>query len=210
MPATEGVIKYQLEFKPGHPITEDLQELNVWRSILHGLKLIGQNETRYQGYAYGNLSIRSLDDPTHFIISASQTGKIPDLSPDHYSLVVQCDITSNRVMAQGLLRPSSEALTHAMIYQLDKTIQCVIHVHDPRLWQFGLSSDLPCSKSSVAYGTPDMADEVKRLADSINLKKTGILIMAGHEDGIICFGDSIQQAGQRLLQLWSSASHTHR
>jgi hypothetical protein len=27
-------------------------------------------------------------------------------------------------------------------------------------------------------------------------------MMAGHEDGVICFGDSIEQAGLALVSLW--------
>jgi len=29
--------------------------------------------------------------------------------------------------------------------------------------------------------------------------------MAGHEDGVICFGDSVDQAGMAIVDLWVKA-----
>lgn len=201
----EGVIKYRLDFELADPVNENLQQLNAWRSILYGLQLIGQVAARYGGYGYGNLSVRSTGKPSGFIISGSQTGYISELNQTHYVLVEQCDLENNQVVAKGPIQPSSEALTHAILYHSDPSIQCVMHVHDPVLWQYGLKEDLPRTDESISYGTTEMATEVKQLMKSGILNNNGTLIMAGHEDGIICFGDSIDQAGQRLLRLWTQA-----
>lgn len=202
---TEGVTKYRLEFEMSAAVHEDLRPLNVWRSILYEQGLIGQHAHRYGGYGYGNLSVRVPTDVQRFIISGTQTGHIPQLTQNHYVYVEHCDIANNHVIARGPLKPSSEALTHAMIYQLSASIQCVIHVHDPRLWQFGLDKGLPSTDKSVAYGTPDMATEVARLYRHEKLKQQRMLVMAGHEDGLICFADSIDRAGQVLIDLQTQA-----
>jgi len=201
----EGVIKYRLEFELADPVNENLQQLNAWRSILYGLQLIGQVAARYGGYGYGNLSVRSAGETSSFIISGSQTGYIPELNQTHYVLVEHCDLEKNQVAARGPIQPSSEALTHSMLYQSDSSIQCVMHVHDPVLWQYGLKEDLPRTDESISYGTAEMATEVTHLLKSGALRNNGTLIMAGHEDGILCFGDSIDQAGQRVLRLWTQA-----
>ncbi len=205
MADTEGVIKYQLEFTRSLPITADVQELNTWRSILHGLELIGQNPSRYLGYGFGNISCRAPQNAGQFIISASQTGAIAHLTSQHYSLVEYCDIDNNRVCASGSLPPSSEALTHAMVYQTLPSTQCVMHVHDPRLWRFGLDQGLPQTGADTEYGTLQMAREVRDLFSNSKLPELGVLFMAGHEDGLLSFGDSIEQAGARMVQLWIDA-----
>ncbi len=202
MPEAEGVIKYQLDFKQAGPVMQDLRELNVWRSILFGLGLIGQDDDRYQGYGFGNLSMRDPLLASRFIISGTQTGHLAQLLPEHYVQVEHCDIRRNRVVASGPVTPSSEALTHAMIYQLSASIQCVMHVHDPRLWQFALQGKLPATAENVEYGTQAMAEEVLRLQNSGLLSQYQCLVMRGHEDGLVFFGNSIEEAGAVLLDLW--------
>ncbi len=200
MAGQEGVIKYRLDFEPGPPPREDLRELIVCRSILHGLGMIGQHPDRYGGYGYGNLSQRA--DGDAFVISASQTGHLPELSAEHFTLVLEADIEANRVHARGPLPPSSEALTHAMIYRLDPAIACVLHVHEPRLWRHGLETGLPRTGADIAYGTPRMAEAVKQLFEQGDLAGRRILAMAGHEDGVIGFGESVDQALGVLLSHW--------
>ena len=205
MAEAEGVIKYQLNFQEADAIKEDLQQLNVWRSILHGLGLIGQDPQRYQGFGYGNISQRSGLDPAHFIISGTQTGQLLKLSQAQYVLIQNCDIENNQVSAKGPIKPSSEALTHATLYQLNPVIQCVMHVHDPVLWRFGLAQGIPATDEKVAYGTPAMAQEMTRLYRDTDLSQHKILVMAGHEDGVLSFGDSIDEAGNAMLRLWLDA-----
>jgi len=196
----EGVIKYRLDFEHGSAPDEDLAELIVCRGILHGLDMIGQHPDRYGGYGYGNLSRRA--EGGAFLISASQTGGLAELGPEHFTRVCEVDIEGNRVRALGPLPPSSEALTHAMIYRLDQAISCVLHVHEPRLWRHGLARDLPATEATVAYGTPAMARAVQQLFEQGRLASRRILFMAGHEDGVIAFGNSIDEALAVLLRHW--------
>lgn len=205
MAQTEGVIKYQLDFQKTGAVNEDINEINTWRSILHGLDLIGQHADRYLGYGFGNISARCEDNPARFIISASQTGHIQLLDATHYTLIEGFDIAGNWLRASGCLPPSSEALSHAMIYQLDPGIAAVLHIHDPILWQIGLEQGYPASSPEVEYGTVAMAQEVERLYRTTRLSEAGVLIMQGHEDGVMVFGESMQQAGFRLIQLWIEA-----
>ncbi len=198
MTEQEGVIKYRLDFEPGPPPGEDLEHLKVCRAILHGLDMIGQHPDRYDGYGYGNLSQRTEDGL--FVISASQSGHLETLEQRHFTQVLEADIAANRLRARGVLPPSSEALTHAMIYRLDPAIACVLHEH--RLWRYGLNAGLPRTAATVAYGTPQMARAVEQGFRSGQLSGKRILFMAGHEDGVIAFGDSISSALGVLLHHW--------
>jgi len=206
MSELEGVIKYRLDYEQSETVTENVDYLNTWRSILHGLGLIGQDSSRYAGYGFGNLSQRSQVNDNQFVISGTQTGNLEVLEQSDYVCVNHCDIDKNHVIARGPVKPSSEALTHSMFYQLEPSIQCVIHVHSPVLWRFGLDHDYPVTDVSVEYGTREMATEISRLYLSGRLLQQKTLVMAGHEDGVICFGDSVDQAGLALVTLLSAAS----
>src|ERR1044071_5796846 len=127
----EGVTHYRLEFRRRAPVRAALiKEINGWRSLLHALGWIGQDPKRYRGVGFGNISRRlpgRVDNP-RFIVTGSQTGKYPHLKPRHYSLVEKSFPQENRVMASGPSKPSSESMTHAIVYRLDPTAQVVIHV----------------------------------------------------------------------------------
>ncbi len=201
MSGKEGVIKYQLDFKESKAVTDNLSELNCWRSILYVLGLVGQDSLRYEGYGFGNLSQRSQTGDNQFVISGTQTGNHQVLGQHHYVCVEHCDVEKNQVVARGPVKPSSEALTHSMFYQLESKIQCVIHVHSPDLWKFGQKNNYPVTAKSVEFGTREMAEEISRLYQSGNFQNQKILIMAGHEDGLVCFGNSVDQAGLALVCL---------
>jgi ribulose-5-phosphate 4-epimerase/fuculose-1-phosphate aldolase len=204
----EGVIKFALDYQaaPALP-TVTLASLNAWRRILFLLQLIGQDPPRYGGLGYGNLSQRLAPEDdiaaAAFVISGTQTGSLPVLRPDHYSCVLACDALHNRVVARGPVKPSSECLTHGTLYSLDTKIQSVMHVHSPEIWQLAGELGIPLTDSAVAYGTPAMASEVQRIYPVAACH--GVFAMGGHQDGVVAFGDSVEQAGQRLVDVLARA-----
>ncbi len=205
MAQSEGVIKYRLEFTGGEPpCGAQLRELSAWRRMLYRLGLIGQDPTRYEGYGFGNISQRCSDAPQAFLISGTQTGGIAELSPPHYCQVLECDPERNRLVASGSIQPSSEALTHGVLYALDPEIRFVMHVHSPALWSAAKKLGIPETSAEVPYGTPEMAREVGRLFGAARAAGN-ILSMAGHQDGLVSFGRSAEEAGTVLVRLLASA-----
>ena len=201
----EGVIKFTLQFTEAGPVDmQPIAELNKWRTILWQQALIGQDPARYEGYGFGNVSQRiGADDAAHgkrcFIISGTQTGHLPKLDNTHYTLVKTYDAASNSVSAAGPIKPSSESLTHGMIYDLGNAIRVVLHVHSPDIWLAADSLDIPVTDSAVPYGTPKMAAEVQRLFNETDVRERKIFSMGGHEDGVISFGTTAEEAGDILL-----------
>jgi hypothetical protein len=59
---------------------------------------------------------------------------------------------------------------------------------------------VPSTGYNVAYGTPEMAREFVRLYRETEFAKEGVAQMAGHEDGVVSFGDTVENAAQRLLR----------
>jgi len=172
----EGVIKFDLQFTPADPVSPNsLQELNRWRTILWKHKLIGQDPDRYEGYGFGNVSQRIAPFDAEcgkrsFVISGTQTGKLEELDNSHYALVCTWDTAHNQVTASGPVKPSSESLTHAMIYDLDKDLRAVLHVHSPDIWKAAENRKIPLTDALVEYGTPAMAQEVRRLFNETSVR----------------------------------------
>jgi ribulose-5-phosphate 4-epimerase/fuculose-1-phosphate aldolase len=192
----EGVIKFNSDWVKTKPVEFELSgPLNYWRNYLYELGLIGVNE---QGIGFGNISSRYKINK--FIISGSGTGNIKTLSMDHYSLVTSYNIETNTLHAEGPVAASSESLTHAALYESDLSINSVIHIHNRVLWENYINV-LPTSDHTVEYGTPAMAKEVKRLFLNTDLPDVKILIMGGHPDGIITFGNTMDEAASILLDL---------
>ncbi len=164
-------------------------ELNTYRRRLLQLGLIGLDSN---GVGFGNLSIR--DGATdNFFITGSATGGIPELTPADCAKVVAYDFARNSLRFEGSTIPSSESLTHAAIYQSDPKPGAVIHCHDSELWAT-LLNQAPTSSKTVDYGTPELAYEIMRLFKVGDVQLRKIVVMAGHEGGIVTFGKDLDEA----------------
>ena len=56
------------------------------------------------------------------------------------------------------------------------------------------------------YGTPEMAYEIARLFDTTDLRSREILVMGGHESGIVTFGKNLKDAFEVLMRERSESS----
>jgi ribulose-5-phosphate 4-epimerase/fuculose-1-phosphate aldolase len=191
----EGVIKYVCQWTPGPPLAAAaLAELIAWRDRLHQAQQIGFYPN---GIGYGNISIRL--SPGTFAVSGTQTGHLATTTPDHYTVADGWDIDRNTLHCTGPIQASSESLTHAALYDYSAEIQAIIHVHNRDLWQ-RYQGVLPTTAATVPYGTPAMAYEMRRLLQEDNLAHERILIMAGHEEGVLTFGPTLDAAAQVLYR----------
>lgn len=201
----EGVIKFQMHYTAAPPLpAEAVRELNAWRKILVLLKFIGQDPARYEGYGFGNVSCRlePWDAPAsarRFLITGTQTGEVEDLGPEHFVVVAECHPEQNLTVAEGPVRPSSESMTHGAVYAMDENIRWVLHAHSPHIWYAAQRLGIPITRADVQYGTPEMSDEVCRLFEESDVRQRRIFSMGGHEDGIVSFGRTAEEAGDVLL-----------
>ncbi len=196
----EGYIKYQCHWHPEPAIAKaDIIELNQWRNQLYQLGLIGEYEN---GIGFGNLSIR-LGNSSQLIISGTQTGGIAHLTAQHYTKVTGYDWHKNYVTCRGLIKASSETLTHAAIYTAEPAVNAVVHVHHRQLWH-KLQNLVPTTNPDCAYGTPEMAEEIIRLCQKWQTQQQKIIVMSGHEEGILTFGHDLAEANEILLSHFST------
>lgn len=197
MKIDEGYIKFESNWLPGPaPAAEAVDRLERWRRPLFDEGLIGHYEDL--GVGYGNISIRL--GGNQFVISGTQTGHLAETTGEHYALVTGYDIAANRVSSTGKVQASSESLTHAAIYELDQRINAVVHVHSGKLWNT-FRDQLPTTSPDVSYGTPEMAEEFRRLFGETDFAAMGIAVMGGHDEGILSFGDTLEEAAVRVLSL---------
>lgn len=202
MTIDEGYIKYTSDWTQGPAPSRAITDLlDTWRRPLYEAGLIGHYDDL--GVGFGNISVR-YGQPGQFIISGSQTGRVAETCGEHYSLVTECDIDGNRVCCTGPVQASSESLTHAAIYELHAGINAVVHVHSRPLWD-RLQDHLPTTSPDVSYGTPEMAREFSRLYRNSEFASIGIAVMAGHEEGIVSIGSTLEQAAQRVLHINTDA-----
>jgi ribulose-5-phosphate 4-epimerase/fuculose-1-phosphate aldolase len=199
-PRDEGVIKFKLTLKRA-PAPEMAQviALEKWRALFFKLGLVGEYPNEKIGY--GNLSSRLIKKT--FLITGSQTGHLAHLQAHHYTKVIDCDLKKGFVTAEGLIPPSSESLTHFGIYEANPAIQYVFHVHHTKLWEMLSQGPYDFIGDNVAYGTQEMAEAAQNLLVD---KSNGLFVMKGHEDGIISYGTSAEEAGRIILELYRKLS----
>ncbi|MBN2367375.1 class II aldolase/adducin family protein [Candidatus Woesearchaeota archaeon] len=186
----EGYIKFNCEWIKKH-IQFDDTEINRWRSLLYEKGFIGMYDN---GIGFGNISIRS---DKGFIITGSATGYFPKLEKKHYAEIIEYNFEKNYVKCIGETKASSESLTHAAVYEADPSANAVIHIHSLNLWK-KLLNNVPTTKKAP-YGTPEMAHEIMRLIRETGAREKKIIVMSGHEEGIISFGKDLREAGEIIL-----------
>ena len=195
---SEGFLKFdcRLTAEAVEIPSELFTPLNHWRRELWLKQLIGSYPN---GIGYGNISVR-VPGSNQFYISGTATGGIPELDQTHYPMVENCDPALNVLWCRGLIRASAESMSHAAVYQANQDIGAVVHIHNRELWERYLDI-LPTTDKSVEYGTPEMAAEISKIMTNPSMLDRRIFIMGGHEEGIIAFGRSVQEAALIILQL---------
>jgi ribulose-5-phosphate 4-epimerase/fuculose-1-phosphate aldolase len=210
----EGVIKFTADHQSTELAPrlygETCARLIAWREILFQTGLVGQDPARYGGAGYGNVSGRVGGLPGNpgaraFLVTGTQTGGRPCMALADFCVVQEYDDERNWVRSQGPIRPSSESMTHGAIYDLSPVIRFVLHAHCPVIWKQARALRIPETDARVPYGTPEMAREVKRLYRSTALPDLRIFSMAGHEDGIIVFGRTVEEAGEVMIRYLARA-----
>lgn len=185
----EGYIKFHCLHHSGVLPAPVPQELIDLRNRLHAAGFIG---VLPDGVGFGNVSMRGKNG---FWVTASQTGHLVNATDNAYSWVSSADPDQNLVVCSGLMPASSESMTHAVCYLALPQIHVVVHIHNNELWNTNAGVWIE-TNAQVAYGTQEMAWEVFHKVR--NLGASGFLRMAGHEDGLLYWGDSVQQVIKHL------------
>jgi len=191
----EGYVKFEADWTEGpSPSWYKIGALAEWRQRLYEAGLIGAHP---DGIGFGNISVRD-NPPSQFLITGTMTGSTRVLGPEHFTRIESYDFDRNRVSCRGPITASSETMTHAAFYHASRGINAVIHIHNADMWNT-YKNVMPTTNPEVPYGTPEMAYEVIRLLRMKDRPNKQLLIMGGHQDGVLAYGNTLGQAASTLL-----------
>jgi Class II Aldolase and Adducin N-terminal domain len=204
----EGAIRYSFELSPpraGDTIpAHAFKRLVAWRDILRQLKLLGRDPRRYDGYHYGNLSVRDPACMARFFVTASQTSGRRQLSPRQVVRIDTWDAASFALTATGTTPPSSESISHGMLYAADPAIGWVMHVHSSAIWQRAAELLLPSTAADVGYGSPAMVQAIAHLLTQ-RRERPVVFATRGHTDGVFAAGADADATGAALVRTLAHA-----
>lgn len=196
---TEGYIKFQCRW-----VNEEIQfpeemflSLEKERPRLYELGLIGMYP---DGIGFGNISVRT--EGSSFLITGSATGQFASLDLSHYARVSAYSFAENTIVCKGLTKASAESLTHAAVYEALPEVGAVVHVHCLWLWE-KLLNHYPTTSGEIEYGTPEMAEAVRALAAELVMIDEKIIIMGGHREGILAFGQTLEEATAQIIKIYN-------
>lgn len=207
MAETEGTIKFAYELlAPTDPVADDelMRPLFAWRTLLRRLEILGQHPDRYEGFGFGNLSARDPHLLNEFVISASQTSGLDAFDDEHMVRITNCNLDRFWADAVGNYPPSSETITHAMVYAADPRVKWVFHCHSPEIWNRVKDLALPCTAPEVDYGSPAMVQAVAKLLE-IHQSRPIVFATMGHVDGVFACGGTARDTGGLLVSYLAKA-----
>lgn len=209
----EGVIQFAVDHveRPLSPAESDrATSLMGWRSVMVDTGLLGVDPARYDGIGFGNVSARvgarsAARGARPFVVSGSQTSLVGDVGAQHFCVVNGWRLRDNHLTSEGPVLPSSESLTHGTIYDEGPHITAVLHAHSPDIWRNYEALLLPSTPPGVDYGTVAMGDATRKLFQAGRVLECQAYVMRGHEDGVVVFGKTIDDAGAVLMRLLAAA-----
>jgi ribulose-5-phosphate 4-epimerase/fuculose-1-phosphate aldolase len=207
MTVSEGTIQFAFDLKAtDSPVLDEERfgALAAWRELLLRLRLVGCDPQRYGGLGFGNLSVRDPQRPGEFVITASQTGAVTELTQEHLTRILSCNLERFWVDALGQQPPSSETMTHAAVYASDARIGWVFHAQRPEIWQRAGQLALPTIGEAVAYGSPAMVTATGSLLAEFQSRPL-VFATLGHEDGVFACGPTSRDTGGLLVSYLARA-----
>lgn len=192
----EGYIKFHCSWhkKPVVISEEDFKIASFYRDALFDIGLIGAYP---DGIGFGNISYRE-ESTGKIIITGSATGNYTKIQQQHFTRVLDYSFEKNRCECEGPIKASSETLSHMAFYK-NPLIRSVIHIHHLKMWKH-YKNVLPTTSEDAEFGTVELAEELSGMSMG---KMPKMIVMGGHEEGLIIPGKSIKDAFVFVMDYYS-------
>jgi hypothetical protein len=192
----EGCIQFDCRWDPRPAfLAAQVEEAVRCRRECTTLGVVGVD---MDGIGFGNVSLR-FDVEEGFFITGTQTGELECLDGRHFCHVTSFDIEKNMLDCVGPIAPSSEALTHAAIYQQCPNVVAVVHGHHRVFWEH-YKSTMRCTSPRATNGTVRLAQEVGELSSGFS-QGAECMILSGHQDGFMVYGSDSNEILRYLRKL---------
>jgi ribulose-5-phosphate 4-epimerase/fuculose-1-phosphate aldolase len=96
-------------------------------------------------------------------------------------------------------------MSHSAIYCACFDAFSVIHIHSRTIFDGMLKDDLLATPKTAAYGTPEIARAISTAVEQWG-KTHGQIVLAGHDEGVITWGVSVDEALEQVLALYDKYS----
>ena len=195
----EGVIKFNIKKIIEQDIDIDTSDIEEIRYKLFKMNLIGHDKKLNLGF--GNISKRV--NKKEFIITGSQTGEIEHLEKKHYTLITDVDFKTNSVIAKGLIKPSSETLTHAAFYYNTEKYNAVIHIHSLKIWDNLIEKKYISTPEDALYGSEKLWYSIVDILNHNIQSDIITIVMKGHKEGVIVASVSLKLALKEIEKIYN-------
>lgn len=178
---------------------KECNKIEKVRSRLHCLGLLGSHSN---GRSYGNISVR-YKKKNSFVITATQTGEYPKLSPTYYSLVKKQDFKKALTYAVGPSKPSCQSGLHWSVYDMDSQINAVIHIYSEKVVEYMLENDYLCIPNTnyKTFHSKTILEEVHELYKKVDPFLNNAFLITGELEGIVIFGKTLGEAEKSLYTI---------
>ncbi|MBN1896681.1 MAG: class II aldolase/adducin family protein [Candidatus Aenigmarchaeota archaeon] len=185
--------KFRTEFK-SNDIPQDTRIYEIIR-LGEKFKKMGLLPDEDGGHA-GNFSFRNSKG---FVITSGGRDK-GNLSQKNFVQVLNVNVDSGRVIVKGEEQPSSETLTHHLLYSGRKSVNAVIHVHDDIVLKNAHKLNIKSTERKHPYGTAELAKDIYK-----SIGRENFLAVRGH--GVIATGKSLWEAGKIIETMHHAAEN---
>jgi L-fuculose-phosphate aldolase len=166
-----------------------LDELKKWCQIFDNQSLAPP----YEGGSYGNLSFRFEKNVNQFIITGTQVGLKSELDNEKFVKVIDCNLETREIFAEGTRKPSSESMLHYIIYKTRPDVQAIFHGHSAELLKNSYFLNIPETETEDEYGSINLVNSVLKILKS----NTNFINLKNH--GFFSFGSNMESAGNNAL-----------
>ncbi|MDP7323628.1 MAG: class II aldolase/adducin family protein [Candidatus Woesearchaeota archaeon] len=197
------VQKYEKRHTQTEPFPYSLvEELLYLRDVHHKMGWIGYKPFRYTEI-FGNVS-QWIDEGVFgkkpgLLITGTGTGVKERIWGGDFAMVPDVDEDNFVITSYGPSGPSAEAGTHMKVSELMGRPKFICHPH-AIMWRLHKFFSYLTTVEGVDYGTKEMVQEFDRLLPLHQAKSDRLVIMGGHLDGIVSWGDTVEDAMKPLLK----------
>lgn len=184
--ATETIIKINPDhIKQTSPQTvKHYADIEFCRKLLYPTQIIHYDQDNH--LHHGSISKRS--HQLEFVMSAEETGHLPELILKHYTCIKSTHLDKGSFEAIGAMLPSQVVFMHYSIYESRPDIHAIIQGQNNQIWKFMKESNAPKISQDIPYGSIKMMEEIKTM---IANKKINYFFMEGYQGQFFIFaGDS--------------------